>query len=156
MECGKVGHLKCTKEKASNKIPIDTIVKDDLDEFIDRFAERAKLKKVVGVSYVNGESDSDLEKRDSRFSFDYIEEIKGELEEEVVEVKSPSKSWLKSNTNLKVPESTYSSVYRGAQKKYGLPKNHTPKEIYCCLCGGTHSDDSCSLKANIYGNQRFQ
>ena len=112
MECGKVGHLKCTKEKASNKIPIDTIVKDDLDEFIDRFAERAKLKKVVGVSYVNGESDSDLEKRDSRFSFDYIEEIKGELEEEVVEVKSPSKRVKSPLKRAKSPSKEVKSPFK--------------------------------------------
>ena len=34
MECGKRGHIKCTSEKKSQKIKIDTEVKDDLDEFV--------------------------------------------------------------------------------------------------------------------------
>jgi hypothetical protein len=38
IECGKVGHVKCTKEKESNKIMIDVQVKDDLEEFLSKFA----------------------------------------------------------------------------------------------------------------------
>lgn len=34
MECGKQGHVKCTKEKVSAAMNIDTMVKDDLAEFI--------------------------------------------------------------------------------------------------------------------------
>lgn len=35
MECGKKGHIKCTKERKSLKIQIDTFVQDNLDEFIE-------------------------------------------------------------------------------------------------------------------------
>ena len=45
IECGKAGHVKCTKEKASNKIPIDTVVRDDLEEFIKRFGGSPEKKK---------------------------------------------------------------------------------------------------------------
>ncbi len=34
IECGKTGHLKCTKEKISRKMKIDCAVEDNLDEFI--------------------------------------------------------------------------------------------------------------------------
>ena len=34
MECGKSGHIKCTKEAKSNKIKIDSKVINDLNEFI--------------------------------------------------------------------------------------------------------------------------
>jgi Zinc knuckle len=57
IECGKQGHLKCTKEKMSAKIPIDTKVREDLDEFLARFAKKSNtsasklnIKKYVGAS----------------------------------------------------------------------------------------------------------
>ena len=34
IECGEDGHIKCTKEKESQKIKIDAKVLNDLDEFI--------------------------------------------------------------------------------------------------------------------------
>jgi hypothetical protein len=34
MECGKDGHIKCTKESQSFKIKIDAKVLNDLNEFI--------------------------------------------------------------------------------------------------------------------------
>lgn len=48
IECGKPGHLKCTKESESRKIPIDTIVKDDLNEFVLKFGQRMGLTSYVG------------------------------------------------------------------------------------------------------------
>jgi C4-type Zn-finger protein len=40
MECGKAGHVKCTKEKESNKIHVDVQVKDDLEEFVQKFVSK--------------------------------------------------------------------------------------------------------------------
>ena len=72
MECGKAGHLKCTKEKASLSIPIDTIVKDDLNEFIQKFGSRQGPTSYVGIQ------SSDSEDNEVRFSFDYIEDVKAQ------------------------------------------------------------------------------
>lgn len=118
IECGKAGHLKCTKEKVSSSIPIDTIVKDDLNEFIKSFS----IKENTATSYVkeassDEEDNANAKERDLRFSFDYIEEIKALKEpEEQPKPGQKSNSWIKNNTNIKVPEktTTYSSVHREA------------------------------------------
>ena len=34
IECGKDGHIKCTREKDSEKIKVDAKVMNDLNEFI--------------------------------------------------------------------------------------------------------------------------
>ena len=126
MECGKTGHLKCTKEKVSVSIPIDTYVRDDLEEFISSKHQ---------VHYEDEEDSSD----GAHFSFDYIED--GAKKSEPA---PKSIAWVKSNTNLKVPDKTYSHVYRHAQKSFGIPKNHNPKDAYCCFCGGRHSEALCA------------
>jgi hypothetical protein len=80
VECGKPGHVKCTKEKESNKIMIDVQVKDDLEEFVSKFVPKEKnipAKKFVGA-VSDDESDDQNEggTRDLRLSFDYIDDIK--------------------------------------------------------------------------------
>jgi hypothetical protein len=67
MECGKPGHIKCTKEKESDKIPIDTVMKEDLDEFVTRLGSSKGP-----ATFMEEDSDND----NVRFSFDYIEEFK--------------------------------------------------------------------------------
>lgn len=79
MECGNKGHIKCTKERKSLKIQIDTHVQNNLDEFI----ESSKKK------YSN-KIDQD---RSVRFSFDYADDLD-----------EHQSSWLKDNTNILVPE----------------------------------------------------
>lgn len=59
IECGKAGHLKCTREKESKKIPIKTRVKDNLDEFFERRNTPIKERS----------------EREKRMSFDYVEDI---------------------------------------------------------------------------------
>jgi len=124
IECGKQGHLKCTKERLSAKIPIDTKVKEDLDEFLSRFAKKPasstklNIKKYVGASD-DEDDDEDMmsdEDRDFRLSFDYIDDIKGDEEEKLRGKGSLSKtdSWVKNSTNLHVPETSYMSVLRKA------------------------------------------
>lgn len=80
IECGKSGHLKCTKEKMSSKIPIDVLVKDDLNEFISKFTVKTIDKKMAAAHYLGASDDSDepldVKDRDLRESFDYIDEIK--------------------------------------------------------------------------------
>lgn len=61
IECGKKGHIKCTKERKSIKIKIDCDVRDDLNEFIEY--QKKKYSNEKGRD------------REMRFSFDYVEEI---------------------------------------------------------------------------------
>ena len=48
------------------------------------------------------------------------------------------------------------STYRKAQSTFGIPKNHNPKDNYCCLCGSRHSEDNCVYRTYRAGNQKFQ
>ena len=48
VECGKPGHIKCTKERESNKIMVDVQVKDDLEEFVSKFFVSKETTKFVG------------------------------------------------------------------------------------------------------------
>ena len=130
-------------------------MKDDLDEFITKFGSRHGPSNFIKVEIQ--ESDED-EEREVRFSFDYIEEIKAlekkSMSESVKVVKL--NSWVKNNTNIKGP-SDYSTVYKNAQRMYGIPKNHDPSDHYCCLCGSRHSDEACTTYGyGRYGNQKFQ
>ncbi len=163
IECGKPGHIKCTKEKYSAKIPIDAKVKDDLDEFLAQFAKKAKehkltVKKYVGASYSDEDEsddnyDSDGEDHDFRLSFDYLDE---KVEDDKHHMKlGKSDSWVKNSTNLHVPDNAYMSMYRKAQSHYGIPKNHVPRDIYCCLCGGRHAEEMCVHRSSRAGNQKF-
>ena len=57
LECGKPGHIKCTKEKESNKILVDVQVKDDLEEFVSKFVVTKELKKTSATKFVGAVSD---------------------------------------------------------------------------------------------------
>ena len=52
MECGKRGHFKCTDEKASGKVPINTHVFENLDEFfnIDKTSHMYEPEEEVAVT----------------------------------------------------------------------------------------------------------
>ena len=63
IECGKKGHIKCTRERKSLKIKIDTDVKDDLNEFIEY--QQMKYSK---------KDENSEDERSLRFSFDYVDE----------------------------------------------------------------------------------
>jgi hypothetical protein len=78
MECGKRGHIKCTSEKKSLKIKIDTEVKDDLDEF---------------VAYQHKKYQNEKEHSEKQ-SFDYVDED------------DEGEKWLKQNTNVVPPKKT--------------------------------------------------
>jgi hypothetical protein len=110
------------------------------------------------VAGVTSDEDSDTRQdREVRFSFDYVEDVKAQNESQQLPPQKGN-SWVKNNTNIKVPESTtYSSVLKSTHKAYGIPKNHNPKEVYCCLCGGRHSDEECARYGygGQYGNQKF-
>ena len=60
IECGRHGHLKCTTEKESNEILIDTKVMEDLDEFVHSKFEMAEQS-----------DDVELETKDVD-AFDYV------------------------------------------------------------------------------------
>jgi hypothetical protein len=53
--------LKCTKESESKKIPIDTVVKDDLNEFVLKFGSRVGPKSYVGLAAGGASEDDDSE-----------------------------------------------------------------------------------------------
>jgi hypothetical protein len=153
IECGKPGHLKCTKEKISEKIPIDALVKDDLNEFISKFTVKTIEKKMPAAQYLGASDDSDepldIKDRDLRESFDYVDEIKEIALQQTDKHKlNKTDSWVKNSTNLHVPESSYMTALRKAQTIYGIPKNHSHKDLYCCICGGKHSDEVCNLRFN--------
>jgi hypothetical protein len=61
IECGKPGHVKCTKEKVSSKIPIDPRVRDDLEEFTKKFAVPLSSDKSKATKYVAGSKSEDDE-----------------------------------------------------------------------------------------------
>ena len=79
IECGKTGHLKCTKEKISRKMKIDCAVEDNLDEFIQKLNQQGKqLSK--------NKSQAEVDEDEIMFSFNYIDE--------------EQTKWLKNNTNV--------------------------------------------------------
>ena len=53
MECKEVGHLKCTSERRSLRLPVDPIMKDNLDEFIVDAS-----KKLEAFDYVRRDDDT--------------------------------------------------------------------------------------------------
>jgi hypothetical protein len=57
VECGKPGHIKCTKEKESNKILVDVQVKDDLEEFVSKFVVTKELQKNPATKFFGAVSD---------------------------------------------------------------------------------------------------
>lgn len=134
MECGERGHFKCTSEKESQKIKINTHVFDDLDEF---FRTDKKTHK--------GEEDDDI-----RMSFDYIEDIPDRKHDKnnSKRDKSTSKKLIE-NTNVLIPGSdsdndsygnTMKQKYRDFEDNQGVPRGHREKDIYCCICGERHNE----------------
>lgn len=119
-ECGGTGHFKCTKERHSLKVPINPFVADNLDEFL---------------SVAKKSDEPNYQDRELRFSFDYVEEA--------MNIKKSAKQKMLPGTNITVP--LYDKVKHNAQQsafvKYGIPKGHTPKDMYCCWCGQNHHED---------------
>ena len=119
VECGKPGHIKCTKEKESNKILVDVQVKDDLEEFVSKFVltkEQQKNQpatKFVGAVSDDSDDQSEPVSRDLKMSFDYIDDIK--QSEQPLSSLGKKDSWVKNSTNIHVPnQSTYMQAFRKA------------------------------------------
>ncbi|CDW74134.1 zinc finger cchc domain-containing protein 7-like [Stylonychia lemnae] len=132
IQCGKKGHIKCLKERKSWKIAIDTSVKNNLNEFIEKQQKFQKDTK--------NERD-----RSIRFSFDYADELNEE------------QMWLNESTNIVVPEQLKKNG-RDAPKEqpYGIPRGHDPKDVYCCYCADKHSEGDCPRRMYSQGNSRYQ
>lgn len=116
------------------------------------------MKQYVGASDSDEDNSDDYfsdEERDFRLSFDYLENNVNEDDKQHQLYKSKSDSWVKNSTNVHVPDNTYMQMYRKAQNNYGIPRNHAPKDIYCCLCSGRHTEELCMHKSSRAGNQKF-
>lgn len=62
IECGKPGHIKCSKEKESLKIKVDAKVMNDLNEFILQKFREAEIS----------ESEENPEEKEEVDAFDYV------------------------------------------------------------------------------------
>lgn len=96
IECGKLGHLKCTKDRTSRKIKIDCTVEDNLDEFLKKLEAKGKQKSKTKSKEADEEDDDD----EIMFSFHYVDE--------------EQTKWLKMNTNVQIPEQDH---HRSHHKK---------------------------------------
>lgn len=52
MQCGDLGHIKCMSERRSAKIPIDTKIQENLDEFVKLLTENDDTGEEISFDYI--------------------------------------------------------------------------------------------------------
>ena len=106
------------------KIHIDFSMKNNLDEFLDK---RRTIEKTD-------------RQRSERFSFDYADQFEEET------------SKMLDNTNIVVD--TKKKLGALKESTFGIPKNHDPKDLYCCYCADRHHEKDCNKNYST-GNLRY-
>ena len=55
------------------------------------------------------------------------------------------------NSNIMIPDDSEDSDDWGGSEDYipkkraqGLPKNHQPQDLYCCICSKRHHEENCN------------
>ena len=63
-------------------------------------------------------------------SFDYVEDI------------NPVKTLTKTKKHQQNKDSINSDD-EDQRDSWGIPRNHNPHDIYCCICGNSHHESTC-------------
>ena len=127
MQCGELGHFKCTQEKKSNKVNLTFNVADNLDEFFIDDSDTIKIS-----------TKDNVRKRDKKSS---RKEAKKHRHRRL------------SNCNLVIPTSDEESPINSEDNS--IERSSSECEKQCPVCAGRHDYEDCQSCRRSMANQKY-